>query len=123
MAIILSRMIIVLTQISIMLGLAVMLLDINIVGGLLSLYGMVILGTFIFLCIGFFLGSLAKTQEAIQPIAHALPLSVVVSGLRSITNDGMALLTFNFTTLGVGIWMVISFLVAIRFFVWKEIAT
>ena len=51
-AIILSRMVIVLTQISVMLGLAIMLLDINVVGGLPSLYGMVILGTFIFLCIG-----------------------------------------------------------------------
>ena len=149
-AIIISRMIIVLTQISIMLGLAVMLLDINVVGGLASLYGMVILGTFIFLCIGFFLGSLAKTQEAIQPIvaltsfpqlilsgvffpisamhefiqpiAHVLPLSVVVSGLRSITNDGMPLLTINATTIGIGIWMGISFFVAIKYFVWKEVA-
>ena len=149
-AIILSRMVIVLTQISVMLGLAIMLLDINVVGGLPSLYGMVILGTFIFLCIGFFLGSLAKTQEAIQPIvaltsfpqlilsgvffpissmhefiqpiAHVLPLSVVVSGLRSITNDGMALLTLNSITVGVGIWMAISFVVAIKYFVWKEVA-
>ena len=149
-AIIISRMIIVLTQISIMLGLAVMLLDINVVGGLPSLYGMVILGTFIFLCIGFFLGSLAKTQEAIQPIvaltsfpqlilsgvffpisamhefiqpiANVLPLSVVVSGLRSITNDGMPLLTINATTIGIGIWMGISFFVAIKYFVWKEVA-
>ena len=54
-AIILSRMVIVLTQISVMLGLAIMLLDINVVGGLPSLYGIVILGTFIFLSIGFFL--------------------------------------------------------------------
>jgi ABC-2 type transport system permease protein len=150
-AIILSRMVIVLTQISVMLGLAVMLLDINIVGGLVSLYGMVILGTFIFLCIGFFLGSLAKTQEAIQPIvaltsfpqlilsgvffpissmheflqpiAHSLPLSVVVSALRSITNDGMSLLTINYITMGVLIWMVISFMVAIKYFVWKEVAS
>ena len=149
-AIIISRMIIVLTQISIMLGLAVMLLDINVVGGLPSLYGMVILGTFIFLCIGFFLGSLAKTQEAIQPIvaltsfpqlilsgvffpisamhefiqpiANVLPLSVVVSGLRSITNDGMPLLTINATTIGIVIWMGISFFVAIKYFVWKEVA-
>jgi ABC-2 type transport system permease protein len=61
-------------------------------------------------------------HEFIQPIAHVLPLSVVVSGLRSITNDGTALLTLNSTTVGVGIWMVISFLVAIKYFVWKEVA-
>jgi ABC-2 type transport system permease protein len=61
-------------------------------------------------------------HEFIQPIAHVLPLSVVVSGMRSITNDGMALLTLNSTTVGIGIWMVISFLVAIKYFVWKEFA-
>jgi len=149
-AIILSRMVIVLTQISVMLGLAIIILDINIVGGLPSLYGMIIFGTFIFLCIGFFLGSLAKTQEAIQPIvaltsfpqlilsgvffpissmtewlqpvAHSLPLSVVVSGLRGIANDGMSLLSINYTTMGVVIWMMISFFVAIKYFVWKEVA-
>jgi hypothetical protein len=61
-------------------------------------------------------------HEFIQPIAHVLPLSVVVSGLRNITNDGMSLLTLNATTIGVGIWMAISFLVAIKYFVWKEVA-
>jgi hypothetical protein len=61
-------------------------------------------------------------HEFIQPIAHILPLSVVVSGLRSITNDGMALFTLNSTTVGVVIWMAISFLVAIKYFVWKEVA-
>ena len=149
-AIILSRMVIILTQISVILGLALMLLNIKIAGSLLSLYGMVILGTFIFLCIGFFLGSLAKTQEAIrpivalttfpqlilsgvffpitslhellQPIAQALPLSVVVSGLRGISNDGASLLALNSTALGLVVWMAISFFVAVKYFVWKEVA-
>ena len=62
------------------------------------------------------------TNEFIQPIAHVLPLSVVVSGLRSIANDGMALLTLNSITVGVGIWMAISFVAAIKYFVWKEVA-
>jgi len=149
-AIILSRMVIILTQISVMLGLALMLLDIKIAGSIVSLYGMVMLGTFIFLCIGFFLGSLAKTQEAIrpivalttfpqlilsgvffpisalhellQPIAHSLPLSVIVSGLRGISNDGASLLTFDATTIGIVIWMVVSFFIATKYFVWTEVA-
>ncbi|MDA9371336.1 ABC transporter permease [Gammaproteobacteria bacterium] len=149
-AIIISRMVIILTQISVILGLALTLLDIRIAGSLASLYGMVIIGTFIFLCIGFFLGSLAKTQEAIrpivalttfpqlilsgvffpisalhellQPIAHALPLSVIVSGLRGISNNGASLLSFNLTTIGILIWMAISFFIATKYFVWKEVA-
>ena len=133
-SIVLARMVIVLMQISVILSLSILILDITIVGSLVSLYGMVMLGTFIFLCIGFSLGSLAKTQEAIrpivglvtfpqlilsgvffpissmpeivQPIVSALPLSVVVTGLRDIANDGVSLFSLNGTALGIFIWMI-----------------
>ena len=150
-SIVLARTLIVLMQISVVLGLAIALLDIKIMGSFFSLYGMVILGTFIFLCIGFCLGSIAKTQEAvrpivtsftfpqlilsgvffpinsmpeiIQPFAHALPLSVIATGLRDIVNDGASLLTLNTTTLGIVVWMILSFFTVTKFFVWKEIAS
>jgi len=150
-SIVLARMAIVLMQISVVLGLAIALLDIQIVGSFFSLYGMVILGTVIFLCLGFCLGSIAKTQEAIrplvsvfifpqlilsgvffpissmpeliQPLAHALPLSVIATGLRDIANDGTSLLALNTTTLGVGIWIILSFIIVTKFFVWKEVAS
>ena len=150
-SIVLARLAIVLVQISVVLGLAITLLDIKIVGSLFSLYGMVVLGTVIFLCLGFCLGSFAKTQEAIrpmvsafvfpqlilsgvffpissmpelmQPVAHALPLSVIATGLRDIANDGTSLLILNTTTLGVGIWLILSFIIVTKFFVWKEVAS
>ena len=149
-SIVIARMAIILMQISVVLGLATLLLDINIVGDFLSLYGIIILGTFIFLCIGFWLGSVAKTQEAIrpvvglitfpqlilsgvffpissmpeliQPLAHALPLSVIVTGLRAVANDGASLFALNSTTLGIGCWMILSFILATRYFVWKDVA-
>jgi ABC-type multidrug transport system permease subunit len=96
------------------------------------------------------LGSIAKTQEAIrpmvsafifpqlilsgvffpissmpelmQPFAHALPLSVIATGLRDIANDGTSLLILNTTTLGIGIWIILSFIIVTKFFVWKEVA-
>jgi ABC-2 type transport system permease protein len=150
-SIVLARMLIVLIQISVILALAINLLNIQVMGGLPSLYGMVILGTFIFLCIGFFLGSLAKTQESIrpivalvtfpqlilsgiffpitslptiiQPIANTLPLSVLASGLRDIANDGISLFTINGTLIGVLLWIFISFLLATQFFKWKKVAS
>lgn len=149
-SIVIARMAIILMQISVVLGLATLLLDINIVGNFLSLYGMIILGSFIFLCIGFCLGSVAKTQEAIrpivglitfpqlilsgvffpissmpeliQPLAHSLPLSVIVTGLRDVANDGASLFALNSTTLGIGCWMILSFILATRYFVWKDVA-
>ena len=67
-SIVLARMFIIMMQLSVILGLAIGLLKINIVGGLLPLYSVILFGAFIFLCVGFFLGSLAKTQESIRPL-------------------------------------------------------
>ena len=148
-SIVLARMFIVLTQLSVILALAIGLLKINIMGGLPSLLGAIVLGAFIFLCIGFFLGSLAKTQEAIQPIAllftfpqlilsgiffpisslpdilqplaHALPLSVIATAIRTIANDGANLVGLNLNFLGILIWMLISFIVATKFFDWHKV--
>ena len=149
-AIVLARMAIVLVQLSLLIFFAVMLLDIRIVGNFASYYLIVILGTFIFLCVGFCLGSLAKTQESIgaignlvimpqiflsgvfypidsmpafiQPIAYLLPLSYVSTGMREIANAGASLLEIYPSLIGIGVWLVISFILATRLFVWKEVA-
>jgi ABC-2 type transport system permease protein len=65
---------------------------------------------------------ISSMPEIIQPLAHALPLSVIATGLRDIANDGASLLMFNATTLGVIIWIILSFFTVTKFFVWKEIA-
>jgi len=150
-SIVLARMFIVIIQLSVILGLAIGLLKINILGGIYSLFGVVVLGAFIFLCIGFFLGSLAKTQEAIrpiallftlpqlilsgiffpisslptliQPIAQALPLSVIASSMRDIANDGISLLAINFNLIGILAWMFISFFIATKYFDWQKVAS
>jgi len=149
-SIVLARMLIVIIQLSVIIALAIGLLKVNIVGGLLSLYGLIILGALIFLCIGFFLGSLAKTQESIrpivllftfpqlifsgiffpiaslplviQPIAHALPLSVIATSMRDIANDGSSLFVMNLNMLGIILWILVSFFIATKFFVWRKIA-
>ena len=69
-------------QLSVVLSIALFLLDIKIIGSYFSFYSTVILGTFIFLCIGFALGSLAKTQEGIRPIVGLVTFpQVILSGV------------------------------------------
>ncbi|MDG2020087.1 MAG: ABC transporter permease [SAR86 cluster bacterium] len=149
-SIVLARMLIVLVQLSVVLSIALFALNIKIIGSYFSFYLAVILGTFIFLCIGFALGSLAKTQEGIrpivglvtfpqvilsgvffpissmpeiiQPIVYALPLSSLASALRDIANDGVSLFTVSYSTIGILIWVVIAFFISTKFFVWKEVA-
>ncbi len=150
-SIVLVRMFIIIMQLSVILGLAIGLLKINIVGGLLPLYGVILFGAFIFLCVGFFLGSLAKTQESIrplvllftfpqlilsgiffpisylpgliQPIASGLPLSVIASSMRNIANDGGVLFAINFNFLGIIFWAFFSFYIATKYFVWQKVAS
>jgi len=138
-----------LMQLTVLLLVAVFLLDVSILGNYLSLYLIIILGTMIFLCLGFCIGSLAKTQQAvgaigsvvtfpqlilsgvffpidvmpemIQPLARLLPLSSVVNCLREIANNGLSIIEFLPDFLGVMAWIVISFMLATRLFVWKEV--
>jgi ABC-2 type transport system permease protein len=149
-SIVMARMTIVLVQLSVLIAYALLVLDVNIVGSLASFYLMIILGTFIFLCLGFCLGSIAKTQQAvmaignivifpqiflsgvfypiesmpdfIQPIAHLLPLSFISTGMREIAINGATLMEISSSLIGIGAWFVISFVLATRLFVWKEVA-
>lgn len=149
-AIVLARMAIVLIQLTVLILFAVTVLDVRIVGNFASFYLMVILGTFIFLCLGFCLGSVAKTQQAvmavgnivifpqiflsgvfypiesmpelIQPIAQLLPLSFVATAMREIANNGASLLAITPSLIGIAVWFIIAFVLATRLFVWKEVA-
>jgi ABC-2 type transport system permease protein len=149
-SIVMARMTIVLIQLSVLIAYALLVLDVNIVGSLPSFYLMIIFGTFIFLCLGFCLGSIAKTQQAvmaignivifpqiflsgvfypiesmpefIQPIAYILPLSFISTSMREIAINGASLMDITPSLIGIAVWFVLSFVLATRLFVWKEVA-
>jgi ABC-2 type transport system permease protein len=149
-AIVMSRITLCILQIAVLLGIAVLFLDVSILGSYLALFTVIFLGAIIFLCIGFLLGSLAKTQQSIQaignlvifpqiflsgifypidtlpgfiqPVAEILPLSFVATALREIANNGTSLLEIPLIMAGIIAWLLVSFLAATRYFVWKEVA-
>lgn len=150
-AIVLARTTIVLTQLVALITFAVLVLDVQIIGSFATFFFVAILGTFIFLNLGFCLGSIAKTQQAsmmignivtfpqmflsgvfypiesmaefVQPVAYVLPLSFVATGMRDIANEGASLLAIMPSLIGIAVWLFISYLLATRLFVWKEIAS
>ena len=151
LGLVLARLLLCLIQLSVLLGVAVFFLDVNIAGNLASLYFVIVLGTVIFLSMGFCLGSIAKTQQAImaignlfifpqmflsgiffpidslpdlvQPLAAVLPLSFVANALREIATNGLSLLQIVPDLVGISIWLVIGLVAATRLFVWKEVAS
>jgi ABC-2 type transport system permease protein len=150
LGLVLARLVVCLVQLSVLLGVAVLFLGVTITGNLVELYLVIVLGTVIFLSMGFCLGSLAKTQQAIlaignlfifpqmflsgiffpidslpeviQPIAGLLPLSFVANALREIATNGLSLLEILPELAGIGVWLAVGFGLATRLFVWKEVA-
>ena len=148
---VLSRLVITVVQVSFLLTVAVILLGVPVEGNLLELLALIVIGSSIFLSLGFWMGSLAKTQqaimllgnlitlpqmflsgvffsiesmpEALQPIANVLPLSFVVGSLREVIVNGTGLLAQIPTLVGLAVWLAIALFLAIRMFRWKEVAT
>jgi ABC-2 type transport system permease protein len=149
--IVIARLLITVIQVTFLLAMAVWLLGVPVEGNLLALLVLILVGSSIFLSLGFFMGSLAKTQQAImllgnlitlpqmflsgvffsidsmpdslQPIAKVLPLSFVASSLREVIVNGLGLLEQVPTLIGLAVWLVIALFLAIRMFRWKEVAT
>jgi ABC-2 type transport system permease protein len=148
---VLSRLIITVVEVSFLLAVAVVVLGVPIEGNILELLALIIIGSSIFLSFGFFMGSMAKTQQAImllgnlvtlpqiflsgvffsidsmpdmlQPVAKLLPLSFLVSGVRDNIVNGVSLADQLPTLAGLFVWLAISLTLAIRLFRWKEVAT
>jgi ABC-2 type transport system permease protein len=149
--IVIARLVITVIQVSFLLTMAVLLLGVPIVGNVFELFVMIPFGSAIFLSLGFFMGSIARTQQAImllgnlitlpqmflsgvffsidtmpdvlQPVARLLPLSFLATGVRDIIVNGVGLLEQIPTLAGLLVWLVIALTLAIRRFRWKEVAT
>ena len=147
---VIARLLICLVQITGLLLAAIFLFNVIFVGNLASIYIFILFGTVIFLSIGFSLGSIAKSQQAIiaignlvtfpqmilsgiffpieslpeliQPIANLLPLSFISSGLREIAINGATLAELIPDIIGMMLWAAVTLFLAIRLFVWKEVA-
>ena len=147
---VLARLAITVIQVSFLLAVAVVLLDVPVVGNLLELLALIFIGSAIFLSLGFWMGSLAKTQQAImllgnlitlpqmflsgvffsvesmpdalQFVSKLLPLTYVVSAVREVIVNGLSLIEQVPTLIGLAVWLAISLTLAIRMFRWKEVA-
>ena len=147
---VLARLALTVTEVLLLLGVAVVLLKVPVEGSVLELLALILTGSAIFLSLGFFMGSIAKTQQAImllgnlitlpqlflsgvffsidsmpaflQPVAKMLPLSFVVSAAREIIVNGVSLANQLPTVIGLVVWLGIALTLAIRMFRWKEVA-
>lgn len=147
-SLIVSRLVIVLAQITLMLAVAKIVFDVEIVGSWLLLYLFAILGGILFLALGFVLGGIAKTQNSVmtignlfifpqmflagvffaleslptwlQPVAQLLPLSFVSSAMRLVANEATSVGELTFDLVGIAAWIALGLFLAVYFFRWGE---
>ncbi|MDQ3881132.1 MAG: ABC transporter permease [Chloroflexota bacterium] len=142
-----SRLVIGLAQVVVLLAVGVLVFKLTLVGGIATLLAIATIGSLIFLAIGFAIAGWAKNEDQAAPVAnlislpmlflsgvffpreampeilHAvtgfMPLTYLNDALRMVANDGASLADVGPQLLGMGVWMVISFAIAVRLFRWE----
>jgi ABC-2 type transport system permease protein len=141
---VLTRLVIAAGQVAVLLLVALILFNVTIVGGLGPLAVVALLGSILFLTIGFALAGWATTEnqvpaiaqlitlpqfffsgvffsknaapEAIRPITNLLPLTFLNDALREISVQGATLWDVRTQILGLLVWTILGFLLAVRLF-------
>ncbi|MHB8630343.1 MAG: ABC transporter permease [Candidatus Limnocylindria bacterium] len=141
---VLTRLVLATLQVLIMLAVSVFLFDVHPLGGILPLLLVSLLGAVLFLTIGFALAGWAETENQvpaiaqlitlpqfffsgvffskdaapalIRPITNLLPLTFLIDALREISVQGATLWDVRMQLLGLLVWTVIGFALAVRFF-------
>src|SRR3990170_1482920 len=141
-----SRLIIASFQVAILFGVGIWF-GLQMFGDYASLAVIVLLGSVIFLAIGFAIAGWAKNEDQAAPVANLIslpmmflsgvffprdampeflanvtqfmPLTYVNEALRAIVNDGASLAALGPQLLGMGVWAVITFVLAVRLFRWE----
>lgn len=141
---VLYRLIVAIIQVLILLGVAVLLFKVTVVGNLLLLLAVAALGSLLFLCLGFAVTGVVATENAaapvtqlvtlpqmflsgvffsrdaapafLRPIADYLPLTFLNDALRDVATAGAGVADILPQLLGILVWTVVAFFLAFRFF-------
>lgn len=141
---VLTRIFVSIMQVVVIVGVAVLVFDINVVGNYLLILLLVSLGSLLFISMGFAMSSFAKTEESAAPIANIvvfpmlflsgvffpieampawlqgiskyLPLTYLANGLRSVMTEGVKIAAIKSDVLGLLVWSIIIIIFAILFF-------
>ena len=141
-----SRLIIALIQVLILLGVGLWF-GVQLVGSVVVVLALSVLGSIVFLAMGYGVAGWAKNEnqaapvanlialpmmflsgsffpreampEVLQEVTRFLPLTYLNDALRAVINDGAGLDVIGTDVIGLAVWGVISFVIATRLFKWE----
>lgn len=141
---VLHRLTVAVTQVLILIGVAVVAFDVRIVGSMAAVLLLAVLGSVLFLCVGFAVTGFVATENAapavmqlvtlpqlflsgvffsrdvvpafLRPISDYLPLTFLNDALRQVSIAGASLGDVRGDLAGIVVWTAITFVIAVRFF-------
>jgi ABC-2 type transport system permease protein len=141
-----SRLLITIVQVLILLGVGIWF-GVQLVGSIFVVLALSIVGSIVFLAMGFGVAGWAKNENQAAPVANLislpmmflsgsffpreampeflqqvtrfLPLTYLNDALRAVINDGAGLDIIGPDIIGLAVWAVISFVIATRLFKWE----
>src|SRR5436190_23885590 len=141
---VLERLLLAVVQVLILLAVAVFAFKVSIVGSLGLVLAIAILGSVLFLCLGFavtgfvttanqapaimqlvtlpqmFLSGVFFSRDAgpafLKPVSDVLPLTFLNDALRQVSTAGAGIVDVGGDLIGIVIWSAITFVIAFRFF-------
>ena len=141
------RLTVTLTTSALLLGLGIYFFNFHMLGNYLSFALVVVIGIFIFLGVGFAIAGWAKDETQVAPVANLIqlpllllsgiffsregfpswlknitdyfPLTYLTHGLRKIANEGASLAEIPGDLIGMLIWLILIFTLAVKVFRWE----
>ena len=141
---VLLRLVLSVIQILILLGVALLVFKVQVVGSVLDLLALTTLGSIAFLTVGFTLAGWAETVNQVPPVANLItlpqfflsgvffptdvvppllkpisehaPLTYLNDAVREVSTQGATLWDVRGDVLGLAVWSIVGFLLAVRFF-------
>lgn len=144
---VITRLIISMLQTAIILAAGVFLFGIHIAGSIPLILFLGLLGGIVFLCLGFMVSGVGNSTNTVMALANIimmpqmflggvffprdglpewlkviteyLPLTYLAEALRSVIIDGSGIFAIRYDILGLVIWSIITFVLAVRLFRWE----
>ena len=144
---IVSRLVVSIVQTLILLGVGVLMLGVDIRGSLVTLIVLALIGGGLFISVGYAVSGFARSEESAAPIANLIalpmmfmsgvffsrdslpsvlaqiteyfPLTYLADSMRQVTTEGSGLLDVSGDLLGLAVWTVACFFLAVRVFRWE----